>query len=46
MQIGATGGTTSAGNGLHRAFAAGGYLTIAEKEKLRTRVEALLAALA
>ncbi|MGE4324109.1 MAG: hypothetical protein AB7E60_13925 [Sphingobium sp.] len=45
MGIGSLGGVASTGNGLHRAFAAGGYLTVAEKEKLRVRVDALLAAL-
>jgi len=46
LRIGATGGTTSAAPGIHRAFVAGGYLTVTEKEMLRGRVNALLAALA
>lgn len=44
--IGATGGTSSTGNGLHKAMAAGQYLTIAEKEQLRLRVNTLLGILA
>jgi len=46
MLIGATGASSSTGNGLHKAMLAGECLTVAEMQQAITRVNALLAALA
>jgi len=45
MLIGATGGTASTGNGLHKAFLAAEYLTPPQMQQAISRVNALLAAL-